>query len=162
MEPKQNNRATTDLDSMGYLESFKVNHNMWNNCKVYRKYVDRIETVRPPCWPPKRSADVSPRVSLRNPLCTGNTACKWGNLPWFWNPGQKSPEVQNTKRTDVLQFKKRGSSRFLALIKRSGGEQKGMILKNLLKFFWPNLMCICGGYILLSLSGLNYLCQKLC
>ena len=55
-------------------------------------------------------------------------------------------------------LKKRGSSRFLALIKRSGGEQKSMILKNLLKFFGPNLMCICGGYILLSQSGLNYLC----
>ena len=35
---------------------------------------------------------------------------KWGNPPWFWNPGQTPPEVQNRsisgpiKRTDVLQF----------------------------------------------------------
>ena len=56
----------------------------------------------------KRSAGVTPDVNLSNPLCTGNEACKQGDLPWLWNPRQTSPEVQNrnisgsTKRTDFL------------------------------------------------------------
>ena len=59
-------------------------------------------------------ASVAPEVNLRNPLCAGEEARKWGNPPWLWNPGQTSPEVQNrgisgpTKRTCVLQkFKKK-------------------------------------------------------
>ena len=63
-------------------------------------------------------AGVAPEVNLRNPLCAGEEACKWGNPPWLWNPGQTSPEVQNrgisgpTKRTCVLQkiFKKKKPS----------------------------------------------------
>ena len=54
-------------------------------------------------------AGVTPEVNLRNLLCEGEEAHKWGNPPWLWNPGQTSPEVQNrgisgpTKRTCVLQ-----------------------------------------------------------
>ena len=38
----------------------------------------------------------------------GDKAYKQGDLPWLWNPGQASPEVQNSgisgpiKRTDVF------------------------------------------------------------
>ena len=57
----------------------------------------------------KRSVGVAPEVNLRNPLSTGDEACKWGSQLWLWNPGQTSPEVQNRdisgpiKRTYVLQ-----------------------------------------------------------
>ena len=42
-----------------------------------------------------QSASVAPEVNLRNPLCAGQEARKWGNPPWLWNPGQTSPQVQN-------------------------------------------------------------------
>ena len=40
-------------------------------------------------------AGVAPEVNLRNLLCAGEEARKRGNPPWFWNPGQTSPEVQS-------------------------------------------------------------------
>ena len=42
-----------------------------------------------------QSAGVAPEVNLRNSLCTGEEACKQGNPPWLWNPGQTLPKVQN-------------------------------------------------------------------
>ena len=41
-----------------------------------------------------QSAGVTPEVNLRNLLCACEDACKRGNPPWLWNPGQMSPEVQ--------------------------------------------------------------------
>ena len=55
-----------------------------------------IEKARLPCWP------------LYSQDHTSEIACK--GSPWFWNPGQTSPEVQNrgisgpTKRTYVLKI----------------------------------------------------------
>ena len=75
-----------------------------------------------------QSAGVTPEVNLRNLLCAGKEACKRGNPPWLWNPGQTSPKVQNrgisapTKRTYVLQKlktkqKKNMCNRYLHSIK---------------------------------------------
>ena len=41
-----------------------------------------------------RSAGVTPKVSLRNPLYTGEKARKQGDQPWLWNPRQTVPDVQ--------------------------------------------------------------------
>ena len=40
-------------------------------------------------------AGVTPEVNLRNLLCAGKEASKWGNSPWLWTPEQTSPKVQN-------------------------------------------------------------------
>ena len=76
-----------------------------------------------------QSAGVTPEVNLRNSLCAGEEACKRGNPPWLWNPGQTSPEVQNrgisgpTKRTYVLQkLKKKISFSILNFVASSPGK----------------------------------------
>ena len=46
-------------------------------CLYMFKYVHK-KAAQLPCWLPR-----------------GNKACKQGDPPWRWNPGQTSPEVQN-------------------------------------------------------------------
>ena len=54
----------------------------------------------------KRSAGVTPKVNLRNPLHAGAEVCKQDDPPWLWNLGQTSKNRNisgPTKRTNVLQ-----------------------------------------------------------
>ena len=59
-----------------------------------------------PCWP-LQSAGLAPEVNLG----ITKTRKYARDIPWFWNPGQTSPGVQNrgisspTKRTHVLKTK---------------------------------------------------------
>ena len=55
----------------------------------------------------KRSADITLKMDLRNPLCTGDKACKQGIHSGFETQSrrhQKYKTSDNTKRTDVLQI----------------------------------------------------------
>ena len=100
-------------------------------------------------------AGVTPEVNLRTPLCTGEEACKRGNPPWLWNPGQTSPEVQNrgisgpTKRTCVLQNLKK---------KKSGSFPENSNLKVLwikaLNYDW--ICTICSNCDSIQFKWLNY------
>ena len=74
-----------------------------NACRHVFKYMDRKGSAA--MLTPIQSAGVTPEVNLRITQVRKHTK----DPPWFWNPGQTSPEVQNrgisgpTKRTYVLQ-----------------------------------------------------------
>ena len=70
-------------------------HMLWGNgtldpglysykCLSMCKYLDRKWLAT------KRSAGVTPRENLRNPLHAGGKACKQRDQSWLWNPDQMS------------------------------------------------------------------------
>ena len=60
---------------------------------------------------------------------------RWGYLPWFWNTGQTSPEVQNrcisgpTKRTNALPYSKKP----FTLRRESSSQTKTVWVPNLIE-----------------------------
>ena len=61
-----------------------------------------------PCWLPSGKQVVTPEVNLRNPLHTGDKACKYGIQPGFETQSKchqksKTKESRSHERTKVLQ-----------------------------------------------------------
>ena len=68
---------------------------------IVHKYVDQNSSAT--MLVTKKLADATPKINRRSLVHVDNEACKQGDPPWLFNPGQTSPEIQ-TRDISGLHF----------------------------------------------------------